>query len=275
MSGKESIYIGRNIKFLRKQKDLTQQQLADQLGIKRSLIGAYEEGRAQPRYDTLRNLSDFFEMSLENLISEDLNGLSTDELEMYRKNRLMDVEGKKMRVLTTTVDNSDRENIEMVVGQPARAGYLAGFQDTEFISDLPKFQLPLPMMRNGTYRAFEIEGDSMLPLKPGTIIIGEYIQNFKEVKEGHTYIILSQSDGLVYKRCYHRTSAKGQPSLLLQSDNPIYSAYHIDLEDIREIWKAKAYIGMDFPDPDLSIERLSAIVLELQQEVIRINRKTR
>ncbi len=49
-----------NLKFLRKKNGLTQAQLAEKLNIKRSLIGAYEEGRAEPRLSTLVNISRLF-----------------------------------------------------------------------------------------------------------------------------------------------------------------------------------------------------------------------
>ena len=52
--------ISENIKYLRKQKGLTQQQFADVMEIKRSLIGAYEEERADPKYDLLQKFSEFF-----------------------------------------------------------------------------------------------------------------------------------------------------------------------------------------------------------------------
>ena len=45
--------IGNNIKILRKKAGFTQGALAEQMGIKRSLIGAYEEGRAEPRINNL------------------------------------------------------------------------------------------------------------------------------------------------------------------------------------------------------------------------------
>jgi hypothetical protein len=47
---------------------------------------------------------------------------------------------------------------------------------------MPKFYLP--MFKQGTYRAFEIKGDSMLPILSGTIIIGEYLENWADVKAG-------------------------------------------------------------------------------------------
>ena len=58
----------------------------------------------------------------------------------------------------------------------------------------------------------------------------------------------------------------------LKSDNPAFSNMEVAVEDIKEFWKAKAYISQSFPDPDLSLERISAIVLELQQEMIRMKK---
>ena len=49
--------INTNLKFWRRELSLTQAQLADKLGIKRSLVGAYEEGRAEPRLATLVNMA--------------------------------------------------------------------------------------------------------------------------------------------------------------------------------------------------------------------------
>ena len=40
--------VSNNLKILRKRNHWTQEQCADHLGIKRSLLGAYEEGRANP-----------------------------------------------------------------------------------------------------------------------------------------------------------------------------------------------------------------------------------
>src|SRR5258708_40244132 len=65
--------ISSNIKFLRKKKGLTQQQFADQIGIKRSLVGAYEEERAEPKYDLLKNIALFFEITVDDFINETIN----------------------------------------------------------------------------------------------------------------------------------------------------------------------------------------------------------
>jgi transcriptional regulator with XRE-family HTH domain len=53
--------ISSNLKYLRKKKGLTQQQFADTLVIKRSLVGAYEEDRAEPKYELLKKFAEFYE----------------------------------------------------------------------------------------------------------------------------------------------------------------------------------------------------------------------
>ena len=64
-----------NIRFLRKQKGITQQEFADLLKIKRATLGAYEEGRAKPNLDVQRALAKMFNLSLDQLLSRNLSCL--------------------------------------------------------------------------------------------------------------------------------------------------------------------------------------------------------
>src|SRR6201985_3306493 len=195
-----------NIKFLRKKKGLTQQQFADELGIKRSLVGAYEEERADPKYDLLKKIALFFDVSIDDFINDEIDEKWVPKAKGNPAN---------LRILTISVDKDDNENIELVPTKAA-AGYLNGYADREYVAALPKFYLP--MFKQGTYRAFEIKGDSMLPLVSGTIIIGEYLENWSDVKGGETYVIISQNDGVVYKRIGNKF--RENKKLKLISDNP-------------------------------------------------------
>src|SRR6185369_15226233 len=144
-----------------------------------------------------------------------------------------DLTGKNLRVLAITVDDENKENIEMIPAKAA-AGYLTGYADPEYIQELNKFRLPfLPV---GTYRAFEIKGDSMLPVQPGSVIVGEYVDNWKQIKDGHTYIVLSKHDGIVFKRLFNQIEENG--TLILRSDNTSYPAYSIKVDEVLEVWKA-------------------------------------
>lgn len=253
--------INSNIKYLRKEKDWTQQELADELGVKRPQIGSYEEGRADPRIQTLIKLSDFFNVTIDDLLSKDLSSpmISTR---------------KPTKVLAITVDSQDRENIELVP-QKASAGYTNGYADPEYLQELPRFQLP-NLANNSTYRAFEISGDSMLPIESGTIIIGEYVENIDFIRNGKTYVIVSEQEGIVYKRVFNYSHEKGV--LFMVSDNTVYSPYEIPIESVMEIWEAKAFISTQFPDGrtdesrPMSLKELTDIVMDLKQEVTKLKK---
>lgn len=255
--------ISGNIKHLRKQHQWTQGDFADRIGIKRSLVGAYEEGRADPRLNNLLNMSKVFRVSVDNLLTKDLTRMDLKAIEA-----LNEADGN-MKVLSITVDQDDKEYIDLIP-QKASAGYLNGYADPHYLEEMPKFQLPnLP--RNSTYRAFEITGDSMLPIKPGTVVIGEYIDGLSNIRNGKCYIVLSKEEGIVYKRVFDYTQEHGQ--LFLVSDNKAYSPYRIDASDVIEIWEAKAFISMDIPEStedDLNFDDLKNIVLELQKEIIKL-----
>jgi len=180
--------ISNNLKYLRKKKGLTQQQFADSMEIKRSLVGAYEEDRAEPKYELLKKFAAFYELSMDELVNEKIN----DQWKPKTRG-----DGSNIRVLSITVDQDEQQRIDFVPVK-ASAGYLNGYADPQFVGELPKFNLPF--FNQGTYRAFEIKGDSMLPLPTGTIVIGEYVENWNDVKAGETYVFISMNDGVVYKR---------------------------------------------------------------------------
>jgi transcriptional regulator with XRE-family HTH domain len=252
-------FIHTNIKFLRKQKGWTQEQFATELDIKRSLIGSYEEGRAKPNYDVLANIAKIFKHSIDNLITKDLR--LTERVPLFTEDQ-MDIAGKHLRVLAITVDKAENENIEMVPVKAA-AGYLNGYADPTFIKELNRFRLPF--LPAGTYRAFEIKGDSMLPLQPGSVVIGEYVDNWKNIKDGLTYVVLSKHDGIVYKRLFNQVEENG--TLILRSDNTAYPAYPIKIEEVLEIWKAVLHIGHLNKGNDLSFQNILHMMQTLQKDV--------
>ena len=242
-----------NIKHLRKEKGWTQEELASKLGISRPALGSYEEGRATPKLDVLFRITELFDITLKELKEQDLS--KPGAVNPSKKDNL--------RVLAVTVDREDNENIELV-NQKARAGYLAGYADTEYVSELPKFRLPF-LPKDATYRAFEIEGDSMLPVQPGDIIICEYVENWSQIKDGETYILLTQGEGIVYKRVFEQIEESD--SLILQSDNPSYPPYNVKINEVLEIWKARLCISNIAIKASLDSGDMMNLVRDLQKEL--------
>ncbi|RKR83914.1 DNA-binding XRE family transcriptional regulator [Mucilaginibacter gracilis] len=252
--------ISSNIKYLRKKKGLTQQQFADEMDIKRSLVGAYEENRAEPKYELLNKIALYFDLSVDDFINEAIDDKWAPKPKGNPAN---------LRILSISVDKDDNENIELVP-MKASAGYMNGYADPEYVAKLPKFNLP--MFTGGTFRAFEIKGDSMLPLPSGSIIIGEYVENWADVKLAETYVVVSKSDGVVYKRI--GSKFKDQKKLKLVSDNPVYEPYEVNGEDILELWKAKAYISTQIPQPapEPTMESLTAMMMQMQRSISKMNK---
>jgi len=259
--------LGLNIRYLRKSKGLTQDQLADKIGVNRAMIGSYEEGRAVPKLSALSILSHYFGVSIDSLVKHDLSTREATEA----GGTSIDASGKRLRVLTTVIDREDKEQITLVPVK-ASAGYLSGYADPDYIETLPRFSLPLPELgRERTYRAFQISGDSMEPLPSGIYIISEYVQNWNDIKEGKTYIVVSLDDGLAYKRVY-----KGDKALILKSDNPKYAPYSISLDSVTEVWKALGYISFALPEPDeMNLGKLSAMFYELKTELESLKEKNK
>ncbi|WP_075351592.1 XRE family transcriptional regulator [Algoriphagus marinus] len=220
-----------NIKFLRKQKSLTQETMASAIGISRSKLAGYELN-VNPPLETLVKISDYLGVSVDILLREDLTSYSP-----YKLRELLETDqflrGRKLRILATTVDEQGRELIE-VVSQRAKASYLAGFSDPEFIAELPRFALPfLPMDKK--HRVFQVDGDSMLPIPDGAWIVCEYVDDWLVIKDGERYVIVTEQDGVTFKIAYNRINS--DQKLLLCSANPIYPPFEVEIEQVQEVWR--------------------------------------
>jgi transcriptional regulator with XRE-family HTH domain len=241
-----------NLKYLRKLRGWTQQEFADKLRIKRSLLGAYEEERAKPHLDVLETVCDIFKLTMDEVLRKDL---SDNKGNYLAKRRAMKLSG-------------GRPDIPFVPVKAA-AGYLNGYADPEYIDELNTFTLP--MLSGGNYRAFEIMGDSMLPTPSGSIIVGEKLEDMDDIKSNNTYIVVSKSDGVVYKRIEKNNRIKDKLTLL--SDNPAYQSYSINADDVLEMWQASVVISRAGSQQRWDINQLANIVTNLHQQVSTLKKK--
>lgn len=256
-------FFGPNIKLLRSRRGRSQEETAIALDVKRSSWSGYENGSAEPSLDLLVRISGYFKVGLDKLLKDDLTALSESQLGILERGGDVDLSGRRLRVLATTVDRGDRENIELV-NHKAKAGYALGYADPEYISVLPTFQMPF-LSRDRKYRTFQISGDSMPPVGEGSWVTGEYVQNWQTLRDGQPYIIITKEDGIVFKVVYNQLKTTG--NLLLCSTNPVYQPYEVPISEVLEIWKFVHFISHELPEPNLSRDELSRSVLDLRKEV--------
>ncbi len=255
--------IATNIKHLRKLKGLTQEQFANELDISKSRVGSYEESRSEPPIDMLIKISNFFKIPIDAIIKNDLT--------LGKEDAFIDI-GNQRILFPMRVDENNNDVIE-VVTQEASAGYLQGYADTEYIANLPI--MSLNFLPTGKHRAFPIKGDSMHPwVKDGDVVIGEYLESAKYVKNNWCYIILTKNDGLVYKRIF--TNKIDQGYLTLSSDNKVYQPYLLHLSEVLEIWQFKLNLCIgQYSEDELSPMNILNLMRSVGIELKEIKERVR
>lgn len=261
------MFLGSNIKFLRNRKRMTQMEAADAYGMKRTSLNNYENGFVlNPTIELLLIFSKYYAISIDTLLKVDLTKLSATQLSELENGYDVYATGGKLRVLASTVDANNEENIELVPVK-AKAGYTTGYNDPEFISSLPTFQLPF-LSKDRKYRAFQISGDSMLPIKDGSYVVGEFILDWTKIKDGGAYLILTADAEVVFKVAYNQL--KTRKNLLLKSLNSAYEPYEVPLTEVKEVWKFVNYMSAELPEPTMAQDDLVATVLKLKSDVKKL-----
>ena len=263
------MYFTSNIKFLRKRRGRTQDDIAAALNLKRSTLSGYENGVAQPGIDILVSFSGYFNMSIDTLLKIDMTTLSESQLGELERGYDAYIKGSNLRVLTTTVNSGNRENIELVA-EKAKAGYTTGYADPEYIGELPVFTLPF-LSDKRKYRTFQLKGDSMLPIPDGSWVTGEFLQDWMNIVSGKAYIVFTLNDGIVFKILENNIRQDGK--LVLFSLNPLYEPYEVHVNEVKEIWKFVNYISSELPEPVLPEKQIFQSIAQMKNDLYRIKAK--
>ncbi len=263
------MHLSANLKYLRKKNGKTQDGLSAELKIGRTTIANYEAGISEPNVETLCAFAKYFAVSVDDLVSKNLevDALIVNAAETGKP--FIDPKANKTGKFTgvpqvITVDKEGNDNI-IYVPVKARAGYLLGYGDAEFMEQLPTFRLP--GLSNSTYRMFEVEGPSMAPnVLNGDRLIGEWVENLNDVRDNRVYIIV-HSGGVAVKRVINRLKERGK--FYLKSDTIAhrhdFPTIEIDPADISEIWYGRLKISSDFSEPSEVYQRLGDLEMDMME----------
>ena len=234
---------------LRRQQGLNQKAFAQKLGVSQSYISSLENGERELSGNLLRQLAEVFGVSTDWL----LNGTDTPPtsgLVLAQPSTPIVTEdylsGKQERLQVVTVD-ADNEPRIVLVPVKAQAGYARGRLDSVFMQDLPVLSLPDAQFRHGTFRAFEVAGDSMEPTFYGRdLVICRNVQDWRWIRAMELYVVVLQDDVLI-KRL--KPAEGGKPVLELRSDNDYYPAQRVPLTEVVEVWQVMARFTTHLPAP--------------------------
>lgn len=258
--------VGKNLKLLRNRLKKSQEEVAKDLGLTRSSYSGYENNVAQPNIESLLLFSDYFKVSIDDLLKKDFSSFKESDWEKFENGMSSDVKGTKLRVLTTVVDQNNEELIELIPVK-ASAGYTAGYADPDYLKVLPTFHLPF-LSKDRKYRSFPIKGDSMPPVVEGSYVVAEFIQNWMSIRNGTPCIVVTKDDGIVFKVVHNLLSS--EQSFQLCSTNTFYEPYKVHANDIIEMWKFVNYISPELPEVRIDDNDLSKSLRSLQSEVSQL-----
>ncbi|MEI2759010.1 MAG: XRE family transcriptional regulator [Bacteroidia bacterium] len=220
------MFISKNIAFLRKRRELTQQQLADILSITRTAVTNYELGKSVPEFETFIALCKYFDVTLDDMTFKRLD--SNQNLRKAVTNSAI-----------IELNPSAKANC-FISDQKASAGFGRLIENPKLIEQLPA--ITLPNAPHGLNIAFQITGDSMHPtVRHLDYVSGNQINDVKDIRNGYTYVLVDKDDGIIYKRIY-----KERAGIRIVSDNPDYPPYMRETDSILAYFKAFCRLSFDF-----------------------------
>lgn len=218
-------HFGKNIKKIRAIKNLSQAAFADIFGITRASVGAYEEGRAEAKIDTIIEIANYFSISLNQLLTKEIT-----VNELYNFNPIKQLE--KIQKIPQTSKSEARNLIPLIYNKFAY-DYCVNYKNRAYIESLPTIQFFEG--DNTNFRAFEHSGIEMQIGESG-LCHGDWIYckltEIQHVANNTICAVIKKSDIMV-----RRVSIEND-NLLLVADNKQYKSISLAFSDVIEIWEA-------------------------------------
>ena len=164
----------------------------------------------------------------------------------------------------TTDNQAINQNIQLVTRFRFNE-YLVRNADFHFLKTLQNFTIPT--LPSGDYRAFEAGEDFAFE---GALLIGSLVKNWNEIIDSKNYILVTKSQGIIYRRVYNQVKIKG--TLLLSTDNNRFPSTEISITDVIETWAIKAFVSQILPEPGTPYNKLGNLVDEMKYELERIKK---
>ncbi|WP_299603626.1 helix-turn-helix domain-containing protein [uncultured Aquimarina sp.] len=250
-------FFGKNIKKIRSVKSLSQQAFAELFDLKRGTLGAYEEGRSEPKIDTIIKIANYFSISVDKLL--------TDELTV---NELLKFKGD----LTTYAEDIKREQFAVIpcITESTAGEYISLYTKDNFIKELPTIQLPVnPAKKFRGYTVLNLEMTNHdQGFYPKDIVIGEEVPSnvIKKLNNGTLVVALTDAK-LIFRRLYITNN-----NVVLRADHKNIEDEEYPISEIKEMWRVRYVFCKRIPEfADGMEDKLQMI----EQELLRMKEKLR
>jgi transcriptional regulator with XRE-family HTH domain len=260
-------FVGKNIRKIRAVKKLSQADFAALFNLARPSVGAYEEGRSEPKIDTVIQIAQHFGISIDLLLTKEITINELYHFDRYATAVQQPLEGQEK---PPEQSKKDRKMEGMpFIGAKRLYEYISGRDNKDFIARQPTIQLP--QEKNRVNRAFEINTNEMHYLQSGikagdivnTVFIGKEPEN---LKPGKVYLLLSG------ERCFVRRLEAMNKVLELTADNPDFPEMRIGLEEIDELWEVKGVYSEKLEKSSTMESKIFDLEKAVQELSARVNK---
>ena len=217
MNKKEiGVVIGENIKRYRLQNGWTQQELGAKIGISKNAIGNYEKGFRSPKKDTMFDLANAFNISIDDLFPPIQNDSSSnvsqiqsiyDELNPPRQVKVLNYAKMQLNEQENEVSEAIQLYSYDYYDHPASAG------TGQYLNDVRVERIELPVDIDADF-VIPIKGDSMEPdYHDGDLV---FIQTSVDLNDGVIGVFNYNGDAYIKQLVIDKEQA------YLHSLNPAY-----------------------------------------------------
>jgi transcriptional regulator with XRE-family HTH domain len=239
--------VGKNVRKIRTVKKLSQASFAELFNLARPSVGAYEEGRSEPKLETIIQIANYFGISIDSLLTKELT-----INDLYNFNLHLD-SGSKPGVQNTRQEARDRLLIRSVLVPAAEAiEYIVHLNNRDFVAKLPK--ILIPGFHSDHIRAFEMDSDDMHDnfhgVNVGDLVLGRKLSAPHKFAKGALYIIVS-NEKIVIRRVKPL-----KDRLELVPDNGNFQSISVARANILEAWEVVGYFSQKIEAPTLVSERI-------------------
>ncbi|WP_066835755.1 LexA family transcriptional regulator [Rufibacter ruber] len=245
--------IGKNIKKIRTVKNLSQAAFAQLFDLARPSVGAYEEGRSEPKIDTLIQIARHFGVSLDLLITKELTVNDLYGFDIFKR----DLHQNQLLIKVADAEEAPVLRAALVMASE-QDNYFVRRQEREFLDNLPT--LLLPGQQQVLHRAFEHTGSEMQyqqhGLRHGDLLYCTALPvDALQLKPNEVYVVVT-ANKLITRRFQGLTD---EGALLLKADNPDYDHLLQPLEEVTEFWHVDGFYSTYLKSPSSLEERLTKL----------------
>ncbi|WP_028375823.1 helix-turn-helix domain-containing protein [Leeuwenhoekiella sp. MAR_2009_132] len=245
-------FFGKNIRKIRSVKTLSQQAFAELFDLKRGTLGAYEEGRSEPKIETLIKIANYFSIPIGDLLTRELT-----------VNELLKFKGE----LTEQFEAINKERFTAIpcITEKNSADYINYFDKNSFVADMVHVEVPIDIKT--PLRAYIITNLEMSSqdqgLFPKDWVIGEFVpqDNYTKLSNGTLVLVLAMNQ-LILRRLYIVND-----QFILRADHKSIDEITVAVSDVKEMWCITAVFQRRVSEVSSGIEEK---LIMLEQEFAKL-----